>query len=151
MLGVMAYQALKARSGQSAQVPLGFAVPQNKAQEDELARNTRLALRAMVNAAKADGQIDEEEIGRILGKLEEGGTDPEARQFLEAEMRKPMETAALVAAARGNRELAAQMYSASLLAIEVDTPAEKEYLRGLAAELGLDAETTQRLNDMVGL
>jgi uncharacterized membrane protein YebE (DUF533 family) len=68
-----------------------------------------------------------------------------------AEMRKPMETENLVAAARGKPELAAQLYGASLLAIEVDTPAEKEYLDQLATALGLEPEVTQRIHQAVGL
>ncbi|MBN1836857.1 MAG: DUF533 domain-containing protein, partial [Spirochaetales bacterium] len=59
--------------------------------------------------------------------------------------------AKLVAAARNQPELAAQLYSASLLAIEVDTQAEKEYLQGLAAALGLEPAVTQALHDAVGL
>jgi uncharacterized membrane protein YebE (DUF533 family) len=105
----------------------------------------------MVNAAKADGRIDESEIQSILGKVQEAGADQEARDFLASEMEKPMETANLVEAARGNPELAAQLYGASLLAIEVDTTAEKQYLADFASELGLAPEVTQRLHQAVGL
>ena len=45
----------------------------------------------------------------------------------------------------------AQIYAASLLAIEVDTPAEKKYLDQLAAGLGIKPEVTQRIKEMVGL
>jgi len=62
-----------------------------------------------------------------------------------------METASLVAAARGKPELAAELYAASLLAIEVDTPAEKEYLARLAGSLGLNPAVTQNLHQAVGL
>jgi hypothetical protein len=54
-------------------------------------------------------------------------------------------------AVRGQPTLAAQIYAASLLAIEVDTPAEKKYLDQLEAGLGLQPEVTQRIKDMVGL
>jgi len=151
LLGAMAFQALKARTGQPARVPLGLASPRTEAEQAELERNSELVLRAMINAAKADGQIDDEEIQRILGKVQESGADPEAREFLMAEMQKPMETEKLVAAAKGKPELAAQLYGASLLAIEVDTPAEKEYLEKLAAALGLEPEVTQRIHQTVGL
>jgi len=151
LLGVMAFQALKARAGQTAKVPLGLAVPQSKAQEAELERNTQLVLRAMLNAAKSDGQIDEGEIRRILGKVEENGVDQQARDFLVAEMKKPMETEVLIAAGKGKPELAAQLYSASLLAIEVDTPAEREYLEKLASGMRLDPEVTSRIHQIVGL
>jgi len=66
-------------------------------------------------------------------------------------MKKPMETQQLVAAAQGRPELAAEMYGASLLAIEVDTPAEKKYLEQLAAGLRLSPEVAQRIQEMVGL
>jgi uncharacterized membrane protein YebE (DUF533 family) len=151
MLGVMAFQALRNRAGQKATVPLGLAVPQTAAQKAELGRNTGLVLRAMVNAAKADGKIDSGEIERLMGKVRESGVDAEAQQFLQDAMGRPMETDELIAAARGKPELAAQLYAASLLAIEVDTPAEKKYLESLAAGLGLEPAVTGSLRQAVGL
>jgi uncharacterized membrane protein YebE (DUF533 family) len=151
VLGAMAFQALKNRAGQTARVPLGLAAPQSEAERAELERNSELVLKAMINAAKADGRIEETETRRILGKVQESGVDPQALEFLAAEMKKPMETAKLVEAARGNLELAAQIYSASLLAIEVDTPAEKQYLEELASALGLEPEITQRIHQEFGL
>lgn len=151
LLGVMAYQALKGRGGQAPRVPLGLATPRSEAEQAELERNAGLVLKAMINAAKADGSIGGDEVGRILGRVREGGADAQALDFLSAEMKKPMETAELVAAARGNPELAAEIYSASLLAIEVDTPAEKQYLEELAAALGLEPEVTRNLREEFGL
>jgi len=66
-------------------------------------------------------------------------------------MEKPMDTDGLVAAARGKPELAAQLYAASLLAIEVDTPAEEEYLARLAESLALAPEVTRQLRQAVGI
>jgi uncharacterized membrane protein YebE (DUF533 family) len=149
LLGAMAYQALKNRGGQA--VPLGLAAPQTEAERAELARNSELVLKAMINAAKSDGRVQESEIQRILGRLQESGADAQALEFLAAELKKPMETAVLVEAARGKLELAAQLYSASLLAIEVDTPEEKQYLQELASALGLEPEVTQRIHQELGL
>jgi uncharacterized membrane protein YebE (DUF533 family) len=152
MLGIMAFQALK-KSGvlQNLKVPLGLAEPKTEAEKAELERNSELVLKAMINAAKADGQIDESEIGRIVGKVQENGADSTSQAFLKAEMEKPMDTASLVAAAKGKPEPAAQLYAASLLAIEVDTPAEKEYLAQLAGSLGLTPQVAQNLHQAVGL
>jgi uncharacterized membrane protein YebE (DUF533 family) len=149
--GAMAYQALKNRAGQTSRVPLGLAAPQSEAEKAELASNAELVLRAMINAAKADGRVDETEIRRILGKVQESGADAQALEHLSAELKKPMETEALVAAAKASPELAVQLYSASLLAIEVDTPQETQYLQGLAAALGLEPELTQRIHQELGL
>ena len=151
LLGAMAFQALKGSGGRTPQVPLGLMEPQTDEDRQELERHSELVLKAMINAAKADGQIDQGEIRRIVGKLQEIGMDAEAQQYLMAEMKKPMETHALVAAAKGRPELAAQIYGASLLAIEVDTPAEQKYLDQLAAGLGLSPGVAQRIKDMVGL
>ena len=151
LLGAMAYQALKNRPGQGSRVPLGLAAPQSEAEKAELARNSELVLKAMINAAKADGRVDEGEIRRILGKVQESGADAQALEYLTAELKKPMETEALVGAARGNPELAVQIYSASLLAIEVDTPEEKRYLEVLAEALGLEPEVTRRIHQELGL
>ena len=151
LLGAMAYQALKNRPGQVSRVPLGLAAPQSEAEKAELARNSELVLKAMINAAKADGRVDEGEIRRILGKVQESGADAQALEYLTAELKKPMETEALVGAARGNPELAVQFYSASLLAIEVDTPEEKRYLAVLAEALGLEPEVTRRIHQELGL
>jgi uncharacterized membrane protein YebE (DUF533 family) len=151
LLGAMAYQSLKNRGGQIGRVPLGLAAPQTEAERAELARNSELVLKAMINAAKADGRVEQSEIQRILGRVQESGADAQALEFLAAELKKPMETAVLVEAARGKLELAAQLYSASLLAIEVDTPEEKQYLQELASALGLEPEVTQRIHQELGL
>ena len=102
----------------------------------------------MINAAKADGTIDDKEVQRILGQLQDGGADQEAQDFLLQEMARPMQTGALVAAVAGRPELAAEVYAASLLAIEVDTPKERQYLDQLAASLQLDPVVTRDIEAM---
>ena len=122
------------------------AIPSDEAGQERLAN---LLMRAMLSAAKADGHIDGKEMERILGKLEEQGTDPAARDFVLAEMRRPPDIQGLVAEAR-TPEVAAEVYAASLLAIEVDSQAERDYLKRLADALGLDAATVGRLHESLG-
>lgn len=150
LLGAMAFQALQAK-GASRQVPLGLRAPQTPVEEVELERRAEVILKAMINAAKADGRIDEGEIGRIVGRLQEEGADPESQHYVLAEMQRPLETEPLFAAAKDDPELAAQIYGASLMAIEVDTVAEKVYLEKLGSGLGLAPEMTRRIEEMVGL
>jgi uncharacterized membrane protein YebE (DUF533 family) len=152
MLGAMAFKALKGTmGGQEPEVPLGLREPEGESESEELEENAGWILKAMLNAAKADGQIDPSEMQRILGKLQEGGLEKKEHAFLMAEMSKPADLEGLCAAASGRPELAAQLYAASLLAIEVDTPAERQYLSQLAQGLGLTPEAVQRLEAMVGL
>ncbi len=151
LLGAMAYQALKSGGSQQPEVPVGLIEPRSAAERQELEQSSEIVLKAMINAAKADGQIDQGEMQRIVGKLEETGMGPEAQRYVLTEMKNPMDTASLITAAKGRPTLAAQVYAASLLAIEVDTPAEKQYLDHLAAGLGLDAEVAGRIKTMVGM
>ena len=151
LLGAMAFKALQG-SGQSAgRVPLGLIEPQTEADREELENRSELVLKAMINAAKADGKIDEGEAHRIVGKMQESGADADDQRYVLELMRRPMETETLITAAEGHPNLAAQIYAASLMAIEVDTPAEQAYLGKLASGLGLTPEVTRRIQEMVGL
>jgi hypothetical protein len=104
----------------------------------------RLLIIAMVNAAKADGTIDPDERARILGRLAEHGSGEAERAHLEEEMARPLDIDRLVSQVR-DPVLAAQVYAASLLAIDPDTPAEKAYLAMLAARLNLDPGVVREL------
>lgn len=108
-----------------------------------------LVVRAMAAAAKADGEIGEDEIQRIVDRIGADGLSEDERQFLIDELRRPLDLAALVADVP-NEMVAAEVYAASLLAIELDTPAEAAYLRQLAQALRLDGDTLTRLHQITG-
>jgi uncharacterized membrane protein YebE (DUF533 family) len=158
LLGSLAFSALKRRAAAAQadpaelarEAPLGLREPQTPEEEAELQDTALLALRAMINAAKADGAIDGGEMSRIMGKLHESGTDSEARNFVMGELQKPLDLDTLVRDVK-SQEVAVQVYGASLLAIEVDTPAERDYLQRLAKGLGLDGETVERVHASLGL
>jgi len=151
LLGAMAFNALKGSAQQPQQIPLGLLEPQTEAEATELERNAELILRTMIDAAKADGRIDEREADRLVAKIRNAGADAEAQRYLMARLQEPMETESLIAAVRGKPDLAAQVYGAALLAIEVDTPAERAYLDRLAAGMGLPREVAGRIEELVGL
>jgi len=151
ILGALAYAAVKGVGGKEPEVPVGLREPQNNEEKQQLEQHAELVMKAMVNAAKADGQIDEQEIQRIAGKLGETTLDEASRQRVMEELMKPINPDELVAAASGRPELGAELYAASLLAIEVDTPAEKAYMEKLASSLRLEPEVVQRLESMVGM
>ena len=122
--------------------------------QDEIASLTsdaaeELVLRAMIAASKADGEVDEAELQRIVGRIDDDGVSADEKRFLIEELRKPLDLQAL-AAAVPNPGVAAQVYAASLLAIDLDSPAERDYMRNLGVLLGLDAGTIARLHEMTG-
>ena len=108
-----------------------------------------LMVRAMASAAKADGRIEEDEVQRIVGKVGADGLSEEEKQFLISELRAPLDLAALVADVP-NEMVAAEVYAASLLAIDLDTQEEVAYLRQLAQALRLDGATVARLHQITG-
>jgi hypothetical protein len=99
-------------------------------------------VRAMIEAAKADGAIDPEERRRILTCLKDAGTLAPDRQALLASMDAPPDLDGLVARV-DNPELAVEVYAASLLAIQDDTPEEHRYLATLAERLKIPADTVR--------
>ena len=74
--------------------------------------------------------------------------DPEERDILVQEMGKPVDMDAIVQRAT-TQEVAAEIYLASLLAIDVDTVAEQSYLGMLAARLQLPKPLVQELHVQV--
>ena len=153
ILGTLALKALQAKmaqpSGAGAQAAQ-LDIPQNQLESLADPATERLLVRAMIAAAKADGVVDEQEMERIAGKVGSDGVTPEERQLVMDELRKPLDMAALVADVP-NPLVAAEVYAASLLAIEVDTAEEQAYLRQLAQALRLDAATVARLHEMTGV
>lgn len=95
-----------------------------------------LLVRTMLSAAKAKGELKPGERHRIIEKLKSAGLTEEEQRFAELELDKPLDVKSLVADI-GDRMTAAEVYSASLLALELDSPAERAYLADLGSRLGI--------------
>jgi uncharacterized membrane protein YebE (DUF533 family) len=102
-------------------------------------------VRAMIAAARADGTMDSAESQAIFGRIEQLGLSPDEQRALVAEMNRPVDMDELVRAAT-RPEIAAEIYLASLFAIDLDTPAEQGYLSMLAARLQLPQELVSELH-----
>lgn len=107
-----------------------------------------LMLRAMIQAAKADGDIDEAEKAKILETMGEDA-DAEDIAFVQAQLAAPVDIDALAAATPDVQKM--QVYSMSLMSIRVDTQAEATYLDKLAGALGLDQQTVNMLHMQMGV
>ena len=124
-----------------------FAAPSSQA---DAQRKAVVIIRAMIQAAKADGQVDQQEMQRIMGKLDEHGHGAEARDFVMSELRRPVDIGGLVRDVTTPQE-AVEVYGASLMAIEVDTQIERDYLNDLAASLRLPQPVVARINSALGV
>lgn len=120
---------------------------QSDINREEANQQALILVRAMIDAAKADGQVDEQEQQKILQGF---GTDitEEETAFLLKEMSRPVDINDLVSQVPDGMEH--QVYLMSLTAIDLDTNPEAEYLHQLAQGLGLDADTVNAIHDQVG-
>ena len=104
-----------------------------------------LMLRAMIQAAKADGRIDEGERQRLMERL--GDLDEEERAFVQAELDAPVDPEGL--ARQTPRGLETAVYAASAMAIEVDTQEEADHLNRLAQALRMDRGEQARIHQQM--
>lgn len=107
-----------------------------------------LMLKAMIQAAKSDGKIDEAEKQRLLGHLGDD-LDEDERQFIREQMAAPVDPEAL--AREVPQGLEPQVYLMSLMAIDFDNQREAEYLHGLAQALKIEPQTVNAIHEKVGV
>jgi len=151
MLASLAWTALKKAGQAPPSPPRALVEPQNDQEKQVLEQDAEVIVKAMINAAKADGQIDRTEVEKIVGRLEKDGLTAEEKEFFTAEAAKPLDINAVIASARRDPEMAAQIYAASLLAIEVDTRAEEQYLEQLGTGLGLQSRVIDHIESTLGV
>lgn len=129
-------------------LPPPSGTPFNPSTESGQQNLARHLLRAMISAAKADGHVDAQEQARIFGEMDKLPLSSEDKAFVMDELRAKLDIDAVAGAAETPEE-AAEIYAASLLAIDVDSPAERGYLSMLAGRLRLDDALVAHLQQNV--
>lgn len=126
-----------APAGQAA--PLSLPEPQtlDRVTGAQAEEHSNAVLVAMIGASKADGHIGADERQLLEGELHKLSADPADRAWLEAELAKPLDPAA-VAKSATTPEIAAEMYLASLLIVDDESYMERAYLDELARQMKLD-------------
>ncbi|NOT88696.1 MAG: tellurite resistance TerB family protein [Lysobacter sp.] len=114
----------------------------------EIESHSQAILKALIAAAKADGHVDDRERQVIEGEFSRLDAAPEVRQWLQAELQKPLDPAE-VARAATTPEMASEMYLASLLAVDEQNFMERAYLDELARQLKLDEGLKTRLEQQM--
>ena len=122
----------------------GGNTPAQPSRDQELA--AALMLRAMIQAVKADGDLDAAEKKKLMAALE--GASEQEVAFVNAELSAPQDVDGLVAQVPQGME--AQVYAISLSAIDLDNRAEAEYLHSLAQALQLQPAEVNDIHDQIG-
>lgn len=105
-----------------------------------------LLVRAMISAAHSDGRLDGEETDRILDQIEALDLDPEDKAQLLDELRHPAKIDDIARAVR-TPEQAAEVYAATVLAVDSDSAMERSHLRRMAEALELGDELVRRIEE----
>lgn len=123
--------------------PEPAATPPVKIVEQEVAIRM---IQVMIAAAHADGTMDTMEEEKILARAAKAGLSPEEKQFLLVELHNPKTIAELTDNIM-EPALAKALYMAAVAGIDIDTPAEREWLDTLASELGLSKTAQSFIED----
>lgn len=144
-LGALAYRAYgdwqrnQAGGAQAAPPQTLDRLPAPEAEQHSTA-----VLTAMIGAAKADGHIGPDERGLLETELAKLSSDAQDRQWLETELSRPLDPAAVARSAK-TPEMAAEMYLASLLVVDEESYMERAYLDELARQLKLEPGLKEKL------
>ena len=112
----------------------------------EAADQATLIIRAMINASKSDGNIDKAEQDKIIGKL--GDISQAEADFVRAEFNAPLDVNAFVRSIP--RGMEQQVYAVSLMAIDLDTNKEAQYLAELGRGLGIQPAMANAIHEQLG-
>lgn len=157
MLAALVLQAFKKMDRQPVtaishnnKIPLGLRAPVNAVEEKELEHITTLVLKGMINAAKAGNRMGDEKIQKVIVRIRMSGSNEEIQQLIFTEMQCPLSLDALVNEIP-NEAVAAQIYAASLFAMEADTASERRYLEQFVQLTGLDVGVAEQIKSAVGI
>ncbi len=145
--GLMASMQSAATAGSKQSADMMSAVFGGTPAGDAMENQAKLMIRAMIQAAKSDGEIDAGEQRAIMEHL--GDMDDEERAFVQEELQRPIDIMGL---ANDTSEAAReQVYATSLSAIQLDQLSEAKYLQQLATALNLSDEVRDRIHEQLGV
>lgn len=145
------YKANTSGNGAPGGIATGAASPAADAfdpatQHDSAGGDMRLTLvRAMISASKADGHIDKDENARLQEAIQSMNLAADEKAFLFDQMNAPSDPVTIARLASGE-EQAAEIYLASALSVDIDTPEERRYLERLADALHLPDALRRQLD-----
>ena len=138
-LGMMAFQAYQAWQRSQASAPQEAPRTVDLLAGPEVEEHSHAILRALIAAAKADGRIDPAEKQMISTEIGRHTDDPDLQQWLDDEVAKPLD-ANDVAQSATDPGIASEMYLASIMLVDDQQDAERNYLDELAAALNIDPD-----------
>ncbi len=110
-------------------------------------QKAQIILKAMISAAKADGQIDAQEQANITKHI--GDVTKEELDFVREEMQAPLDVQSVIDSVPSGMEQ--QVYMMSLLTINLDDKTEASYMDKLAKGLNITPEIANAIHQKLGV
>ena len=140
-LGMMAYQAYQAwQRSQASAAPSQIPQTADLLAGPQIEEHSHAVLRALIAAAKADGEIDAREKQMIDQQISSCTDDRQLQQWFADEISKPLDLNEVAQAAQGDKAVAAEMYLLSVILVDDQQDAERRYLDQLAAALNINPD-----------
>ena len=143
LLGGLAYKAYNNwQSSKQEQMPISeqsFSAPEMLSSHYQLA-----LIKAMIGAAKADGQIDADEHNRIFSSIDEMSLSMENKALVLDLIRQPISIEEISQSAV-TMEQKTELYLVSCMVSDPDHPAETQWLSNLAGALELPQDLAMQL------
>jgi uncharacterized membrane protein YebE (DUF533 family) len=138
-LGMMAFQAYQAwQRSQASAAPQQIPQTADLLAGPQIEEHSHAVLRALIAAAKADGEIDPREQQMIDEQIGNCTDDRQLQQWFADEISKPLDVNEVAQAAKGDKAVAAEMYLLSVILVDDQQDAERRYLDEFAAALNID-------------
>ncbi|WP_073521549.1 tellurite resistance TerB family protein [Pseudomonas fluorescens] len=138
-LGMAAFQAYQAWQRQQASAPQQAIQTVDQLDGPAAEAHSHGVLRALIAAAKADGEIDGQEQQMIDNELSQHTGDSQLRQWFKDEVAKPLDATDFAEYAN-DPALASEIYLASVMLVNDQQDAERNYLDALAGQLQIDPQ-----------
>ncbi len=151
-IGWQAYQNWQAKQDQDNQDVKDMAnkaklISINELDADAANKRSRVLLKAMVAAAKADGHVNNKEVTVIEEQIEKLGLSSEVAELLQDEIKKPLDVKEVAALAEG-QAMASEIYLVSAVVTDKENSMERAYLNDLAQALKLPAALVTELQNV---
>lgn len=146
LIGSALTQFTQSQSNNSGNVQQNYDHLRNDSAQHGAIDQAGLLIRAMINAAKSDGRVDAEEQQKILGRL--GDISPDEADFVRRELAEPLDVDGFIRTIPQGFEQ--QIYIMSLMAIDLDTNHEAQYLHQLSQGMNLSNDLCNQIHEKLG-
>ena len=118
----------------------------NELDDKEANQRSETLLKAMIAAAKSDGNVEDAELAEINKQIKSLGLEGDTAKIIQEELVKPLDIAEIAALAEGDEAKGAEIYLVSAVVTDRENNKEREYLDNLAKAMKLPDELLAELN-----